>query len=56
LTDDQTQPRIRSEAQAIERILAVVQQQRIQWTASEALADEIDRNPSFGRRLESARY
>jgi predicted nucleic acid-binding protein len=54
LTDDQTQPRIRQEARAVELILRRMQQGNIQWISSEALADEIDRNPDVERRLENA--
>ncbi len=54
LTDDQTQLRIRREAEAIESILRRMRDGELQWIASQALADEIDRNPHVERRLESA--
>jgi predicted nucleic acid-binding protein len=53
LTDDQTQLRIRQEAEAVERILRWMRQGEIQWISSEALAEEIDRNPYVERRLEN---
>jgi predicted nucleic acid-binding protein len=54
LTDDQTQLRIRQEAEAVEQILRQMRDGRIQWISSEALTDEIDRNPDWERRLENA--
>lgn len=53
LTDDQTQVRIRQEAEAVERILRRMQAGEILWISSDALADEIDRNPDVERRLEN---
>lgn len=53
LTDDQTQLRIQQEAQAVELILSSVQSGEIEWISSDALAEEIDRNPSVERRLEN---
>jgi hypothetical protein len=54
LTDDQAQLRIRREAEAVEQILRRMRDGQIQWIASEALTDEIDRNPNMERRLENA--
>lgn len=54
LTDDQTQLRIRQEAEAVELILRRMRHGTIQWISSEALLDEIDRNPEVERRLENA--
>lgn len=54
LTDDQTQARIRQEAEAVELILRRMRDGGIQWISSEALVDEIDRNPHVERRLENA--
>lgn len=51
LTDDQEQARIRQEAEAVELILRRMRDGAIQWISSEALADEIDRNPNVERRL-----
>src|SRR6266542_5866049 len=53
LTDDQTQFRIRKEAEAVELILRRMRQGTTQWISSEALTDEIDRNPDIERRLEN---
>ena len=53
LTDDQNQLRIRQEAEAVELILRRIQAGEIQWISSDALADEIDRNPDIERRLEN---
>ena len=50
LTDDQNQPRIREEAGAVERILKLVRDGIVQWISSDALADEIDRNPDPERK------
>lgn len=50
LTDDQNQPRIREETGAVERILKLVREGIIQWISSDALADEIDRNPDPERK------
>ncbi len=54
LTDDQTQLRIRQEAEIIEQIFRRIQAGEIQWISSDALADEIYRNPDIERRLENA--
>ena len=54
LTDDQTQRRIREEAEAVERILRRMHAGEVQWISSEALTDEINRNPNKERRLENA--
>ena len=54
LTDDQTQLRVRQEAEAVELILRQMRRGTIQWISSEALIDEIDRNPAIERRLENA--
>ena len=53
LTDDQTQPRIREESGAIEKILADLRLGALDLISSEALQDEVRRNPSIERRLES---
>lgn len=53
LTDNQAQARIREEAEAVELILRGVRNGAIQWISSEALVDEIDRNPDVARRLEN---
>ena len=53
LTDDQSQPRIRQEAEAVERLLGCVRRGSVQLVSSEALEDEVRRNPSFERRAEA---
>jgi len=53
LTDDQSQPRIREEAEAIGRLLAGVRDGSVQLVSSEALEDEVRRNPSMERRAEA---
>jgi hypothetical protein len=53
LTDDQSQRRIREEAEAVELILRRMNDREVQWISSEALVDEITRNPKLERRLES---
>jgi hypothetical protein len=50
LTDDQSQPRIREEAEAIEGILRLVQDGRATWVSSRVLEIEIGRNPDLERR------
>lgn len=50
LTDDQSQPRIHAEAEAVEHILGLVWKQRIEWSASLALEAEIRRNPNHDKR------
>ena len=51
LTDDQTQRRIREEAEAIERILAQTQAGVWAMVSSEALAEEVSRIRSAERRI-----
>lgn len=53
MTDDQSQQRIRNEAEAIERILRGVREGTCQWVGSEALVYEIERNPDRTRLLEN---
>lgn len=53
LTDQQSQVRIRQETRAIERILGFVRHGRCHWLSSEALVDEIERNPRIPRRNQS---
>jgi predicted nucleic acid-binding protein len=53
LTDDQSQNRIRQEAEAVEQVLRRVRHGESQWISSEALVDEIERNPEVERRLEN---
>jgi predicted nucleic acid-binding protein len=53
LTDDQSQARVRAEAVAIEQLLAGVRRGSVELISSEALEDEIRRNPSMERRAEA---
>jgi predicted nucleic acid-binding protein len=50
LTDDQSQLRVREEAEAIEHILGMVRQGRATWVSSTILDLEISRNPDQERR------
>ena len=52
ITDDQSQARVRDEAEAIEHILSQVRLGVVDLISSEALEDEARRNPSLKRRLE----
>jgi predicted nucleic acid-binding protein len=54
LTDDQSQRRIREEADAVELILRCMHSGEVLWISSEALTDEINRNPHLERRRENA--
>jgi len=53
LTDDQSQARIREEAEAVEQVLAGVRRGSMELLSSEALEDEARRNPSMERRVEA---
>ena len=50
LTDDQSQLRVREEAEAVEHILGMVRQGRATWVSSTILDLEISRNPDQERR------
>jgi predicted nucleic acid-binding protein len=50
LTDDQSQARIRNEAEAVEAILRAVREGKATWVSSTALEIEIGRNPDADRR------
>ena len=54
LTDDQSQARVRSEAEAVEGILRLVCEGRVAWVSSTALEIEISRNPDADRRHDVA--
>jgi hypothetical protein len=49
LTDDQTQVRIREEAEAVERILDLVRTGKSEWVSSVAVALEVAGNPDLER-------
>lgn len=53
LTDDQSQARIREEAEAVEKVLVGVRRGAVELLSSEALDDEVRRNPSLERRMEA---
>jgi hypothetical protein len=53
LTDDQSQARIREEAEAIEHLLIGVRRGNVDLISSEALEDEVRRNSSMERRVEA---
>jgi hypothetical protein len=50
LTDEQSQVRIRQEAEAIERILGIVREGKYSWLSSDVLAEEIENSPQIERR------
>ena len=52
LTDDQTQPRIAAEAEAVEQILRLLRTETIEWLSSAALKVETANNPNRERRYE----
>jgi predicted nucleic acid-binding protein len=49
LTDDQSQSRVRTEAEAVERILRLIRRGRATWVSSAVLEVEIGRNPDPDR-------
>ena len=52
LTDDQNQPRIREEAEAVESIFRLIRESKLEWLSSVALHAEVERNPNVERRRE----
>ena len=52
LTDDQSQPRIAEEAEAVEQILGLLRAKKIEWLSSTALETETNSNPDAERRYE----
>jgi hypothetical protein len=54
LTDDQSQARIREEAEAVEHILSLVRRGTVDLISSDALEDEVRRIPLEERRREVA--
>ena len=54
LTDDQSQPRVRDEAEAVQGILRFVREGKATWVSSSALEIEISRNPDPERRHDVA--
>jgi predicted nucleic acid-binding protein len=54
LTDDQSQARVRDEAEAVEGILRLVHEGQATWVSSTALEIETSRNPDAERRHDVA--
>ena len=54
LTDDQSQPRVRNEAEAVETILRLIREGLANWVSSTVLEIEISRNPDLERRHDVA--
>ena len=52
LTDDQSQPRVRAEAEAVERILEWARIGAVEWISSVALEAEVAGNPDIESRRE----
>jgi predicted nucleic acid-binding protein len=50
LTDDQSQPRVRAEAEAVEHIMAMIRAGQATWVSSTILNIEVSRNPDPERR------
>ncbi len=48
--DDQSQPRIRLEAEAVEHLLRTVEEGRLEWVSSEVVLFEVTRTPDEARR------
>lgn len=53
LSDDQRQTRVYAEAEAVEQILRLVLERRVEWSASTALRSELQRNPNRERRSDA---
>ena len=53
LTDDQNQPRVRAEAEAVEHIMGIVRAGQATWVSSTVLSIEVGRNPDPERRREA---
>ncbi|MBB6147087.1 putative nucleic acid-binding protein [Silvibacterium bohemicum] len=53
LTDDQSQLRIRNEAEAVQAIFHGIQQGQVFWVASVVLKSEIKRNPDRDKRQDA---
>jgi hypothetical protein len=53
LSDDQTQLRIRAEAEAVQEVLSFILKGQIQWSASRFLEAEILRNPNLIKRSDA---
>jgi predicted nucleic acid-binding protein len=53
LTDDQNQPRVRAEAEAVEHIVRMVREGLATWVGSAVLDIEVGRNPDPDRRRDA---
>jgi predicted nucleic acid-binding protein len=54
LTDDQNQPRVRAEAEAVEHIMRMIRAGQATWVSSSVLSIEVSRNPDQERRRDAA--
>jgi predicted nucleic acid-binding protein len=52
-TDDQGQPRVRAEAQAVEHVVRMVREGLATWVSSATLNIEVSRNPDRERRRDA---
>ena len=50
LLDDQRQPRIRREAEAVENIFGLISRRQIRWIGGDILRAEVRQNPSWQKR------
>jgi predicted nucleic acid-binding protein len=55
-TDDQSQARIRTEAEALATVLDAAAEGIVDWIASSILRDELHRNPDPQRRQDALRF
>lgn len=53
LTDDQSQPRIRAESEAVQQILSLIVMGKVGWKASRTLEVELLQNPDLAKRRDS---
>ncbi|MEO8663820.1 MAG: PIN domain-containing protein [Bryobacteraceae bacterium] len=53
LTDDQNQPRVRAEAEAVEHIMGMIRAGQATWVSSTVLGIEVSRNPDPERRRDA---
>ena len=53
LTDDQKQPRVRAEAEAVEHIMGMIRAGHSTWVSSTVLTIEVSRNPDQERRRDA---
>ena len=53
LTDDQSQPRIRAESEAVQKILSLIVMGKVGWKASRTLEVELLQNPDLAKRTDS---